>query len=101
MKSCLRTGSHKGCRGRGRDFGTHPRPSRPEHRQRIFHERHKDHNRIKRWAEKRGGVPSSVVGTGTADEAGILRLDFEPKDEKLDAIDWDEFFQEVLDGRPG
>jgi len=60
-----------------------------------------DHNTIKRWAEKRGGVPSSVVGTGTGDEAGILRLDFEPKDEKLYAIDWDEFFQEVLDGRPG
>ncbi len=51
-----------------------------------------DHDEIRRWAEKRGGVPSTVKGTGKKKAAGILRLDFEPKDEDLEEISWDEFF---------
>jgi hypothetical protein len=51
-----------------------------------------DHQEIRHWAEKRGGQPATVSGTGTDDEAGILRLDFKPKDETLDRISWDEFF---------
>ena len=51
-----------------------------------------DHEEIRHWAEKRGGAPSTVSGTALKGEAGVLRLDFEPKDEKLDHISWDEFF---------
>jgi len=57
-----------------------------------------DHDEIRRWAEERGGVPSTVTGTerggkkGT-EHAGILRLDFEPHDEGLEEISWDEFFE--------
>jgi hypothetical protein len=51
-----------------------------------------EHQEIRHWAEKRGGQPATVSGTGTDDEAGILRLDFKPKDETLDRISWDEFF---------
>jgi hypothetical protein len=52
-----------------------------------------DHEEIKRWAEKRGGKPSSVAGTGGKDDAGLLRLDFDPDDEKLEDIDWEDFFE--------
>lgn len=52
-----------------------------------------DHEEIRKWAEERGGCPTSVKGTGTKKGAGILRLDFEPKDEKLEEISWDEFFE--------
>jgi hypothetical protein len=51
-----------------------------------------DHSTIRKWAEQRGGVPSSVEGTGSSDEPGILRLDFAPKDKGLNKIDWDAFF---------
>jgi hypothetical protein len=51
-----------------------------------------DHNTIKRWAEARGGVPTSVSGTGGKDDPGVLRLDFEPKDAELNKIDWQDFF---------
>jgi hypothetical protein len=50
-----------------------------------------DHNKIRRWAEERGGVPTSVSGTGDG-ETGILRLDFDPKDEQLKEISWADFF---------
>lgn len=50
-----------------------------------------DHDKIRRWAEERGGVPTSVSGTGDG-EAGILRLDFNPKDEQLKEISWADFF---------
>jgi hypothetical protein len=57
-----------------------------------------DHDEIRSWAEERGGVPASVKGTGKTskskgDEAGILRLDFEPRDEELEEISWEEFFE--------
>ncbi len=52
-----------------------------------------NHDEIRHWAEKRGGQPATVSGTGSDDEAGILRLDFKPKDESLDRISWDEFFE--------
>lgn len=52
-----------------------------------------DHDKIKSWAEERGGVPTSVKETGSKKEAGILRLDFKPKDESLGEISWDEFFK--------
>ena len=51
-----------------------------------------DHNMIRRWAEERGAKPTTVDGTGSKDEPGILRFDFAPKDAKLDEISWAEFF---------
>jgi hypothetical protein len=51
-----------------------------------------DHDKIRQWAETRGGTPSSVSGTSAEGDAGILRLDFEPKDEALNDISWAEFF---------
>ncbi len=52
-----------------------------------------DHDTIRKWAEKRGAVPSTVEGTERAsEEAGVLRFDFKPKDAKLEPIDWDAFF---------
>jgi hypothetical protein len=56
-----------------------------------------DHDEIREWAEERGGVPATVKGTergkGKSEEAGILRLDFEPRDEGLEEISWEEFFE--------
>jgi hypothetical protein len=52
-----------------------------------------DHDLIRRWAERRGGRPASVRGTEQNEQAGVLRLDFEPRDEPgLELISWDEFF---------
>jgi len=52
-----------------------------------------DHNAIRRWAEERGGKPATVKSTARHGDAGILRLDFEPKDEALEPIPWDRFFE--------
>jgi hypothetical protein len=52
-----------------------------------------DHNVIRKWVEQRGGVPTSVRGTEKrGDDAGVLRIDFEPADKELKRIDWSEFF---------
>ena len=52
-----------------------------------------DHKKIRKWAEQRGGVPSTVKGTGGKKDAGMLRLDFKPDDEGLAEISWEEFFE--------
>lgn len=52
-----------------------------------------DHDEIRQWAEERGGTPAAVKGTGKKKDAGILRLDFEPKDDALEEISWDMFFE--------
>jgi len=58
----------------------------------VDHEakRTRDHDAIRRWAEKHGGRPAMVDGTQ------ILRIDFDDpdgsKDEKLVPVSWDEFF---------
>lgn len=52
-----------------------------------------DHEAIRKWAERRGGHPTSVMGTEHGKEAaGVLRLDFGVKDEKLHPVDWEAFF---------
>jgi hypothetical protein len=52
-----------------------------------------NHEAIRKWAEKRGGHPTSVTGTEHGKEtAGVLRLDFGVKDEKLHPVDWAAFF---------
>ncbi|HTJ89258.1 MAG TPA: hypothetical protein VL356_03645 [Acidocella sp.] len=50
-----------------------------------------DHEKIKRWAEARGGRPSRVKGTVKGDSA-VLRFDFGRDDEALEPLEWDEFF---------
>jgi hypothetical protein len=52
-----------------------------------------DHGKIRRWAEQRGGHPATVKATSSDSKAGILRLDFDPKDESLKEVSWDEFFR--------
>lgn len=52
-----------------------------------------DHDTIRKWAEARDGHPSRVKGTGDDEDAGLLRLDFGPKEENLEAISWEEFFE--------
>ena len=52
-----------------------------------------DHNIIRKWATERKGHPATVKATEEDGHAGILRIDFEPKDDALDEIDWDEFFR--------
>ncbi len=56
-----------------------------------------DHEKIRHWAEQRGGHPATVRATEKADEPGILRLDFDPPDDGLDHIEWDEFFEKFDD----
>lgn len=48
-----------------------------------------DHEKIRTWAERHGGHPAKVATDG---DGGILRLDFQEKDENLEPIKWDEFF---------
>lgn len=50
-----------------------------------------DHDEIRQWAEERGGRPS-VVRTGRS-KGGVLRLDFQEKEENFDEVSWDEFFE--------
>jgi hypothetical protein len=55
-----------------------------------------NHETIKKWAEDRGGKPSTVVGTGDDNNnAGLLRIDFPGRRGKgsLTEISWEEFFQ--------
>jgi hypothetical protein len=56
-----------------------------------------DHDKIREWAEERGGVPATVKNTKSDGDPGVLRLDFEPKDKALEPIDWDDFFDKFDD----
>ena len=58
-----------------------------------------DHETIRQWAEERDGIPASVIGTGTGDEPGVLRIDFPDsgEDEQLEPIEWDDFFAKFDD----
>src|SRR3954471_13777269 len=54
-----------------------------------------DHNEIRRWADERGGVPSTVAATEQGGEPGVLRIDFPGFSGKgtLEEISWDDFFR--------
>ncbi len=54
-----------------------------------------DHDTIRQWAEARNGKPAKVKGTGSGDDAGILRIDFPGYSggDSLEEISWDEFFE--------
>ncbi|HKH46687.1 MAG TPA: hypothetical protein VKM72_18675 [Thermoanaerobaculia bacterium] len=54
-----------------------------------------DHDKIRRWAEERGGRPAAVVSAEDEQQiAGGLRIDFPDYDsgEDLQEITWAEFF---------
>jgi hypothetical protein len=56
-----------------------------------------DHDKIRQWAERRGGHPATVKATEKGHQPGILRLDFDPPDDSLEQISWDEFFEKFED----
>jgi len=62
-----------------------------------------DHETIRRWAEERGGKPACVHGTGFQDDIRMIRLEFprapQSKDESLQEISWDEFFEKFEDSQ--
>lgn len=53
-----------------------------------------DHARIQQWVEARQGIPATVKGSGGAEPAGILRIDFPGYSSKasLEKISWEAFF---------
>lgn len=50
------------------------------------------HEVIRRWAEERNAVPSTVDGTEHGDHLGVLRFDFGGRAERLTHVSWDEWF---------
>lgn len=50
-----------------------------------------DHDTIRQWAEARNGHPARVKDSG--DNGGLLRIDFNEPEERLEEISWDEFFR--------
>lgn len=50
----------------------------------------RDHDTIRAWVEERGGTPAKV---DTGGKGGVLRIDFGPTEDRLDPINWDEFFR--------
>jgi hypothetical protein len=51
-----------------------------------------DHKEIQKWVEARGGRPATVRGTGGKNDAGLLRIDFNEPDDRLEEISWEDFF---------
>ncbi len=54
-----------------------------------------DHEAIRKWAEERGGRPSSVARTAGRNDAGLLRINFpgHGAEGSLQEVSWDEFFR--------
>ena len=52
-----------------------------------------DHDEIRKWVEARGGRPSRVNAPGHKQGGGILRIDFDEPDERLEQMGWDEWFR--------
>ncbi len=56
-----------------------------------------DRETIKRWAEARDGKPAAVKETHRRSDPGLLRIIFPTsryaKDDNLEEISWDEFFE--------
>jgi hypothetical protein len=52
-----------------------------------------NHETIRKWAEERGGQPATVRATEDDGHAGILRIDFDPRQKALEQIEWSEFFR--------
>lgn len=58
-----------------------------------------DHDKIRRWAEERGGHPAEVKRTSGRGRTGILRIDFPGYSggKSLEEISWDQFFEKFDD----
>ena len=62
-----------------------------------------DHDFIRHWVEQRRGRPARVRQTAPGKpkarkgSEGILRIDFDPPDEALEKISWDDFFEKFED----
>jgi hypothetical protein len=54
-----------------------------------------DHDDIRRWVEDHGGKPVAVKGTGSAQDPGVLRIDFPggAGDEYFEPMEWDDWFR--------
>ena len=56
-----------------------------------------NHDEIRKWAEARGGRPAVVRSTQGKGGTGIIRIEFpdapNARDEALEEISWDEFFE--------
>ena len=50
------------------------------------------HEVIRRWAEERDAVPSTVPGTEHGGHLGVLRFDFGGRTDRLQHVTWDEWF---------
>jgi hypothetical protein len=62
-----------------------------EHPGQTLHTR--EHDKIRRWAEERGGQPATVPGTEHGDHLGVLRIDFPGyKGDNLRRVSWEEWF---------
>lgn len=51
-----------------------------------------DHDTIRQWIENHGGRPARVAQRDKSEGGGILRVDFGEKEESLEEISWDAFF---------
>ena len=75
-----------------------------------------DHDAIRRWVDRRGGLPATVKATSGAHGPGVLRIAFPgtAEDAALRTIAWEDFFakfdkdnlafvcqDETADGGPG
>lgn len=60
-----------------------------------------DHKVIRKWVEDRGGVPTTVEGTGEGGEPGLLRIDFPDAtdDPELKKISWEDFFEKFEESK--
>jgi hypothetical protein len=52
-----------------------------------------NHDEIRKWAEARGGRPARVKATADKNAGGVLRFDYGDKDDALEEIGWDAFFE--------
>lgn len=59
-----------------------------------------DHKKIKKWIEDRGGHPSVVRSThDNGQKGGLLRVEFRDPEDRLEEVDWDEFFKVFDDNK--
>ena len=53
-----------------------------------------DHKAIRKWIEGRKGHPAVVRATeDNGRSGGLLRVEFRDPEDRLDEVDWDEFFK--------
>lgn len=59
----------------------------------------RNHDVIRRWVEDREGSPATVRATRSADEPGILRIDFPGYSggDSLEKVSWDAWFEKFDD----